>query len=110
MSAALRIHDIRDAEGRILAIEIERGLWLDRRRLCKLIGAIPGAKILRTPKAFSWFREEEFCEFSLAGAQFVVWEPFGDNSRYWIGPKDGSGRTEVGLVKQALSQLARPNA
>jgi hypothetical protein len=26
--------------------------------------------------------------FSYRGATYVVWEPFGDNSRYWICPED----------------------
>lgn len=27
-------------------------------------------------------------EFKYLDRDYVVWEPFGDNSRYWIGPKD----------------------
>jgi hypothetical protein len=103
MSAALRIHDLKDAEGRTFAFEIERGMRLDRRRLYNRIRAIPGVEILRAPKAFSWFREEEFCEFSLAGVHFVVWEPFGDSSRYWIGPKDKAWHAETGIVRERLS-------
>jgi hypothetical protein len=27
-------------------------------------------------------------EFKYFGQPYMVWEPFGDNSRYWIGPKE----------------------
>lgn len=26
------------------------------------------------------------CEFLIDGEKFIAWEPYGDNSRYWIGP------------------------
>lgn len=32
-------------------------------------------------------------EFQYAGVDFVVWEAYGDNSRYWIGPKNDSDRS-----------------
>ncbi len=34
------------------------------------------------PRRFSWMGEDEFCEFELEGQTFVVYEPFGDSSRY----------------------------
>lgn len=37
-------------------------------------------------------------EFTFDGANFVVWEPFGDNSRFWIGPSDD----ETGAVTNTL--------
>lgn len=33
-------------------------------------------------------------EFKYFGRDYIVWEPFGDNSRYWVGPKN----TEEGVV------------
>jgi hypothetical protein len=33
-------------------------------------------------------------EFKYMEQPFIVWEPFGDNSRYWIGPQD---RAESGI-------------
>ena len=30
--------------------------------------------------------DEHRAYFHFHGVPFVVWEPFGDNSRYWIGP------------------------
>jgi hypothetical protein len=35
-------------------------------------------------------------EFQYADVDFMVWEPYGDNSRYWIGPKNDADRS-VGI-------------
>lgn len=32
-------------------------------------------------------------EFQYAGVDFMVWEPYGDSSRYWIGPKNDADRS-----------------
>lgn len=38
-----------------------------------------------------WFSADEIhVRFSFAGELFVVWEPYGDNSRLWVGPDDGA--------------------
>lgn len=41
-------------------------------------------------------------EFKYLGQPYIVWEPFGDNSRYWIGPKDG---VEAGGDSTAIEQV-----
>jgi hypothetical protein len=38
-------------------------------------------------------RGDVHIEFQYAGTDFVVWEPFGDSSRYWVGPKDDANRS-----------------
>jgi hypothetical protein len=80
----VRVYDVRDKEGRVFAFEIANS-FRGRRDVVDVISAIPGARVIRSPKFLSLFREEEFCEFELEGDRFVAWEPFGDNSRYWIG-------------------------
>lgn len=58
---------------------------LGRVRATKIVASIPGSSILRKPLRFlSFFREEEFCEFTLNGIHFGIEEPFGDNSRFHI--------------------------
>jgi hypothetical protein len=48
----------------------------------------------------TWFNEDRI-KFLFHGEPFVVNEPFGDNSRYWIGPVeppgDRAGRLVVSL-------------
>jgi hypothetical protein len=82
----MRIYDLRDAETRVFAFEVEipRG---GRRGLCRIVKAIPNAVLIRKRKFLSWFREASFCEFTVDGELYEAEEPFGDNSRYWIGPQ-----------------------
>jgi hypothetical protein len=50
----------------------------------------------------SWFREEQFCEFEVEGQRFVIEEPYGDNSRYWIGPEPPAWCEQIGVVRDAF--------
>jgi hypothetical protein len=83
----MRIYELHDQRGRVFAFEI--GVpWGGRRRVCSIVRKIPGARVIRAPRLLSWFREEAFCQFEIGGVRFQALEPFGDNSRYWIGPTD----------------------
>jgi len=81
----MRIYGIpRDGE-RVAAFEVDN-LWIGRRGFCRIVDRIPGVRWLRKPAFLSWFVEDIFCEFEVEGVAFVAEEPYGDNSRYWVGP------------------------
>jgi hypothetical protein len=42
--------------------------------------------------------EGPFCEFELNGEQYLIEEPFQDNSRYWVGPKHAASAGSLGVV------------
>ena len=77
-------------------------ILLRRRGACSVVKQIPGARITRRPKLFSWFREDDFCEFEIDGITFVISEPFGDNSRYWIGPKPPRWVPQLAVVRETF--------
>jgi hypothetical protein len=81
----MRTHDITDTDGRVVAFEVSN-FHLGRRSLGRFVSRIPGCVLVRGPRRFS-FDDDQFCEFELDGVRFVAWEPFGDNSRFWVGPK-----------------------
>ena len=98
----MKVYDLHDSEGRVYAFEIEN-LVIGRRSVCRVVSGIPGASVVRQPVRFlSWFREDTFCEFELDGVRFEVWEPFGDNSRYWIGPEPPQWVPQLEIVRQAF--------
>jgi hypothetical protein len=97
----VRRYDLKDDAGRVFAFEIDQP-WGGRRRVCAILRRIPGAKLTRTPRFLSWFREESFCEFELASVRFEALEPYGDNSRYWIGPKDCRRHPEIEDLMRAF--------
>lgn len=99
----MRVYELKDENGRVFAFEIDVPLR-GRRGVCSIVRRIAGAKLTRTPCFLSWFREEDFCEFEIGDVKFHAFEPFGDNSRYWIGPKDApTWHPEIEVVLQAFS-------
>jgi len=97
----MRIHDVIDGEGRMFAFEVDN-LSFDRAHVCRVAASIPGAIIVRRPRFLSSLREEVFCEFEVEGVRFVAWEPFGDNSRYWIGPEPAHWVSQIVIVREAF--------
>ena len=100
----MRLYDLQDQEGRVFAFEVKNFL-LARSTACNIASKIPGVQILKRPRFLSWFRDEdEFCEFELDGIRFVVWEPFGDNDVYWIGPKPPRWVPQIATVREAFGR------
>src|SRR5215831_16031877 len=79
----MKVHDLKDSQGRVFAFEVANTL-LTRRGVCKIVRSLPGARLLSGRKELG---EQEFCTFEVQGQRFKAWEPFGDSSRYLIGPE-----------------------
>ena len=97
----MRVYDIGRAGEPPHSFEVDS--LLGRHRATRLVSKIPGARILKRPKLFSWFREDEFCVFELQGRHFCILEPFGDNSRYLVAQKEKEKSPEAFmLVRRAF--------
>jgi hypothetical protein len=99
----MRIHDLRDEVGRVFAFEVPN-TFLGRRGARRVVGTIPGARILSPSRERQAQSAGAFCEFELDGEQFSIEEPFGDNSRYWIGPRSASWVPQIAVVRDAFSR------
>lgn len=99
----MTIYDIKDSQGRVSAFEVGN---MGRERFCKMVESWQEATLTRRPKFLSELREEEFCEFEFAGQKFRVWEPFGDNSRYWIGPEPPGWCEQTAAVRSYFERCA----
>lgn len=97
----MKVYDLKDKEGRVFAFEVGN-TFLGREKLYRLVEGISGTQILKKPKFLSELREEVFCEFEINSQKFEVWEPFGDNSRYWIGPEPPHWCDQVEIVRKAF--------
>ncbi|MDH5444460.1 MAG: hypothetical protein OEY52_02820 [Gammaproteobacteria bacterium] len=99
----MKIYPINNENHQLHAFEIDNSI-INRKRVFKIISSIDGVNITKKPKRiFSWFRESVFCEFEINGIQFEIEEPFGDNSRYWVGKsKHGGYCDELLLVADAF--------
>jgi hypothetical protein len=53
----------------------------------KILESIEHVTEIQLRKAFSK-SSDVHVEFKYLNRSYIVWEPYGDNSRYWIGPAD----------------------
>jgi hypothetical protein len=73
-----------DDQGKLVAFEVSI-MSISLARITRLLTSL-GASDFCKRRPFSY--DEVHIAFVYRGASYVVWEPFGDNSRYWIGPAD----------------------
>jgi hypothetical protein len=101
----MKTYPLQNEKGELHAFEIEN-IWVGREGATAIVERIPGVIVKRRPKKFlSDFREDVFCEFELNGVTFEIEEPFGDNSRYWIGKAGGGWCPEVEIVERAFREV-----
>lgn len=97
----MRVYDLQDKTGRVYAFEVNN-LFLVRRGACRVVRTIPNVNILNSPKLLSWSSEDVFCVFELSGQRFLILEPYGDNSRYWIEPEPPDFTELISVVREAF--------
>lgn len=102
----MRVYDLKDDRGRVISFEVEN-LFLSRNRTGRIIRRIPNVNVTKGPQLFSFSEADEFCEFEIQGEKFVACEPFGDNSRYWIGTQSGKWCEQIEIVRNAFIQSKR---
>ena len=99
----MHVYDLKDREGRVVAFEIDNFL-LSRAGVSAVAGSIPGAVVTRAPRRFARHEDDVFCEFEIDGHAFEASEPFGDNSRYLIGPTSTVWCPQVAVVRDAFAR------
>jgi hypothetical protein len=85
-----------------LSFEVRAGIG-DRLAACRVPAQLPGATITRTYRPFRP-SPDEFCLFRYRDTEFVILEPFGDNSRYLVAATDSpSARAATLEVRAAFA-------
>jgi hypothetical protein len=83
----MRTYPIRDDAGVLYAFEVRAQIL--GRRLAHLIEQVAGVSEVRRRRWWVGSRDIHI-RFRYLGRDFIVYEPFADNSRWWIGPEDAS--------------------
>jgi hypothetical protein len=84
VSCHVKTYPLKREDGSLQAFEIPMPLipWSTSGTLCDLLERLDGvANVDRNG------RGDYHVTFTYRGEPFVIWEPFGDNSRYWVGPE-----------------------
>jgi hypothetical protein len=88
--------------------------WVTFGPLLRLLRSVEGVADVRR----NWFKDDRL-SFTFCGQPCVVNEPWGDSSRYWVGPRDveSSGldmtpvervfRNHQGWIAQVLKRVGR---
>ena len=98
----MKTYNLTDSNGELIAFEVSNTL-LSRRKAVKVIEKLNGVEILKRPKWFSFKNQDVFCEFVYEGTTYQIEEPWGDNSRYWIGPKSKGPNNKVGEILECFN-------
>lgn len=92
-------------DGTLRGFEIN-STWIWIGTILNILKAVPGVSEVKRV-----YMREERMVFRFHGEPCVVWEPFGDNSRYWIGPESaGSSIADLGPLHQAFVSYQSPLA
>ena len=81
----MRVYELHRDDGYFLAFEIEN-VYVRPRKIGEILSAVGGVTDVRVRRSSRESRDVHVT-LKYLGAEYIVWEPFGDNSRYWIGPE-----------------------
>lgn len=96
----MRTYPIKDESGCLFALEVDV-VSSSVRDLVKVIATAEGVTEANAGRPSSNERDVR-ATFRYQGDEFAVVEPFGDNSRYWIGPVSGSLKRDVSPIEKQL--------
>jgi hypothetical protein len=100
----MRVYElVRPDEQRPYAFEVSSS-WSVFRPIVRCLESVQGVTEAR-PGGHIMSGDENRAYFLFHGVPFVVWEPFGDDSRYWIGPADvNMPAPDLGPLVQAFRE------
>ena len=98
----MQTYPIIDDSGTIYAFEIENS-YVGPGALERVLANVPGVTQVQSRKLFA-ASHETIVKFTFKGEEFEVSEPFGDSSRYWIGPRETDRRFDVADINFAFQQ------
>lgn len=103
----MRTYPILARSGQMFAFEIENA-GVSRRYLRRVLRGIDGVSSVRVVSLFDDSPDVRV-QFVFRGRECMVWEPFGDNSRYWIGPEEPeAGPFDISSIESAVRSYRLP--
>lgn len=102
----MRVHRLSRENGRLFAFEIENA-YIRPRKIAALLGALEDVSNINLRRPFSSSGDVHL-EFEFRGEDFMVWEPYGDSSRYWIGPKKEGKPVDIDTLVKAFEEYVPP--
>lgn len=92
--------------GTVYAFELEN-TYIRPRKVAEILAEIDGVTNIKLRKLFS-SSSDTHVKFKYRNKDFMVWEPYGDSSRYWIGPINESDEISVSSLEYSFKQYKLP--
>lgn len=93
-------------DGKPYAFEIEN-VYIGPKKIAELLQKSEDVTDVKLRKAFS-SSSDIHVEFKFQEKEFMVWESFGDSSRYWIGPKDEKDEVDISDLESEFLEYEVP--
>jgi hypothetical protein len=94
-------------DGRLVAFEVENA-YIGAAAVARLLEQAAGVSEVRRRRLFSGDGDVHV-RFRHRGQPCIVWEPYGDNSRYWVGPESPEAFTEdLREVERVFDEYSPP--
>lgn len=96
-----------ESDGRLRAFEIENA-YIGPPTIARVLRKTEGVTDVEQRRFFST-ESEVHVKFKYQGYACIVWEPYGDNSRYWIGPESTTAfESNLAQVAMAFAEYRPP--
>jgi len=94
-------------ENERLSFEIEN-IYISVRKMAKVLASVPGVENIQIPRLFR-SSDDIRLSFKIHGHDYMVVEPFGDSSRYWIVPRNPEDKSaDISTVRAAFDTYLPP--
>ena len=104
---AVTTYPILDNGGMPFAFEVEK-VYLTLSKAAALLRSVEGVSDIQQRGLFRRPTDLHL-RFRYRGEPFVVWEPYADSSRYWIGPDDTArSQPDIGVLQAAFDRHHPP--
>jgi hypothetical protein len=103
----MKTYPTRSDDGRLYAFEVENA-YIGSRKIAGILKGISGVTDVRVRRPFTSPSDARVF-FRYQGNDYVVWEPYGDSSRYWFGP-EGEENTSLSIdsIESAFKDYKLP--
>ena len=103
MAGIMKTHSHIRADGSIAYFEDSNGIPWSFGFMRRVLESVTSV----TDFQKNWLNENRF-SFQLYGRKCTVWEPWGDNSRYWVGPLNKESPIDMRSVNDAFVRFRFP--
>lgn len=103
----MKTYAILNANSDLIAFELDIA-YISRKEIAGLVKTSPRVTDVDVQARFG-SPDDIRVRFAWAGERFMVWEPYGDNSRYWIGPEDSEHPSPNVKALKEIFDLYQPS-